>query len=99
LGVDLSYFSVHLFDFRKTCGLGSDFSQVANSGCAVNKSDDATIAAAIVATQVNLLMTRRIDDPVPMGSICHKLFSMSLNGASNDVYTMVAGGSLSRMPK
>jgi hypothetical protein len=64
----LSYFSAHLFDFRKTCGqLGSATSpSVANSGRVVaNESDDATIAAAIVATRVNLLMTKRIDDPVP----------------------------------
>jgi hypothetical protein len=39
---------------------------VANNGCAVaNEPDDAAIAAAIVAARVNLLMTKRIDDPVP----------------------------------
>jgi hypothetical protein len=75
----LGYFSAHLFDCRETSGqLGTSPSE-ANSGCAVaNESDDAAIAAAIVTTRVNLLMAKRIDDPHPMGSICHKSFSTSL---------------------
>jgi hypothetical protein len=39
---------------------------VANSGRPVaNELDDATIAAAIVATRADLLIAKRIDDPVP----------------------------------
>jgi hypothetical protein len=38
----------------------------ASSGRAVgNEPDDATIAAAIVVALANLLMAKRIDDPVP----------------------------------
>jgi hypothetical protein len=39
---------------------------VANSGRPVtSEADDVTIATAIVAARANLLMTERIDDPVP----------------------------------
>jgi hypothetical protein len=31
-----------------------------------NEPDDVTIAAAIVAARANLLMAKRIDDPVPL---------------------------------
>jgi hypothetical protein len=41
---------------------------VANSGRPVaNEPDDATIAAAIVAARAILLVSKRIDDPVPWG--------------------------------
>jgi hypothetical protein len=40
----------------------------ANSGRPVaNEPDDATIAAAIVAARAILLVSKRIDDPVPWG--------------------------------
>jgi hypothetical protein len=39
---------------------------VANSGRPVaNELDDATIAAPIVTARANLVMAKRIDDPVP----------------------------------
>ncbi|MGC2079958.1 MAG: hypothetical protein WA728_28865 [Xanthobacteraceae bacterium] len=41
-------------------------SSVAKSGWAVSSEpDDATIAAAVVAARINLLIAKRIDDPVP----------------------------------
>jgi hypothetical protein len=75
---------------------------VANSGRPVaNEPEDATIAAAIVAARATLLMAKHIDDPVPMGSIWYKWFSVSLNLAArlesmfqeggNDVYTIAVG--------
>jgi hypothetical protein len=58
-----------VFDFRKTCGqLEATSPSVANSGRPVaNEPDDATIAAASVAARANLLVSKRIDDPVPWG--------------------------------
>jgi hypothetical protein len=48
---------------------------VANSGLPVaNEPDDATSAAAIVATRANLLVAKYIDDPVPWDQFDTNLF-------------------------
>jgi hypothetical protein len=44
--------------------------------------DPAMIAAATVLARANLgsaLIGKRIDDPVPLGPICHKVFALPLN--------------------
>src|ERR1700746_145929 len=62
--------------FRRTCStsekpavsLKATSPSVANSGRPVaNEPDDTTIAAASVATRANLLVSKRIHDPVPWG--------------------------------